>query len=128
MPHLPNQGVGKGVQGSAALCLCGDDPRLAVSCIGMCSVGLGGTQVTRSISPWNHPSPFCLPDLRSSFTVDLPLPFLALEMKCFSPLPQPENDEDLLHQFEGQVEFSGEEMGGRCLDLHSHFQVYVNSK
>eukprot|EP00955_Chlamydomonas_euryale_P116043 366393-Chlamydomonas_euryale.AAC.2 len=40
---------------------------------------------------------------------------------------QAESDEHLLRE-EPRPEFSGEEGLGRCLDLHEHFQRFVNSK
>lgn len=37
-------------------------------------------------------------------------------------------DEDAIIKFEPKVDFSGEEAGGRYLDLHEQFQIFVNSK
>eukprot|EP00951_Prasinocladus_malaysianus_P020510 scaffold167949_cov49-Prasinocladus_malaysianus.AAC.1 len=41
---------------------------------------------------------------------------------------QPEDDSEVLRLYEAPVEFSGEEMNGRCFDLHYFHQIFVNSK
>jgi splicing factor 3A subunit 3 len=40
---------------------------------------------------------------------------------------QAESDEAIV-RMETKVDFSGEEVGGRYLDLHEHFHDFVNSK
>jgi splicing factor 3A subunit 3 len=43
-------------------------------------------------------------------------------------ITEAEDEGALLKAYDAPVSFTGEEMGGRCLDLHGLFQTFVNAK
>jgi Pre-mRNA-splicing factor SF3A3, of SF3a complex, Prp9 len=50
-----------------------------------------------------------------------------LRCPCVCPSVQPEDEAEAV-KLDVSVEFSGEEVGGRYLDLHEHFHAFVNAK
>jgi hypothetical protein len=57
---------------------------------------------------------------------EMSLPQNLFVLTCVCPPMQAEPDK--APKFEVKVDFSGEEVGGRYLDLHDHFRHFINAK